>query len=88
VGTNIDCSASSTDDGQFKLEIMIEDSSVSADDQAAQDTSRPRGVPVFRTFRSSNTLILKDGQSTQFTTATDKISGGVVRAHVTLNVVK
>jgi hypothetical protein len=33
-------------------------------------------------------MILKDGQSAQFTAATDKINGEVTRVDVTLNVVK
>ena len=33
-------------------------------------------------------IILRDGQSTQFTTATDKLTGEVVRVDVTLSVVK
>jgi hypothetical protein len=33
-------------------------------------------------------MVLKDGQSAQFTAATDKVSGEVTRVEVTLNVVK
>src|SRR5215467_4339224 len=33
VGTNIDCSAKSVDGGRFQLDISLEDSWVSADDQ-------------------------------------------------------
>jgi hypothetical protein len=33
-------------------------------------------------------MILKDGQSAQFTSATDKVSGEVTRVDVTLFVVK
>jgi hypothetical protein len=45
-------------------------------------------VPTFRSFRSSNVVVLKDGQSTEFAAATDKISGEVVKVDVTLTVVK
>jgi hypothetical protein len=45
-------------------------------------------MPVFRSFRSTNTLVLRDGQTRQFTAATDRVSGEVVRIDVTLNVVK
>jgi hypothetical protein len=38
-------------------------------------------------FESSETLVLKDGQSSQFTAATDKISGEVTKS-ITLTVVK
>jgi hypothetical protein len=33
-------------------------------------------------------MVLRDGQSTQFTAATDKISGEVTRAEMSLTVVK
>jgi hypothetical protein len=44
--------------------------------------------PWLQSFRSSQTLILKDCQTTQYTTATDKVSGEVVKIDVTLTVVK
>jgi type II secretory pathway component GspD/PulD (secretin) len=87
VGTNIDCLAYPIDsDGRYKLEISIEDSSVYTVE--GQNAMRPGDHPSFRSFRSSNTLLLKDGQTAQFTTATDKVNGEVMKADVTLNVVK
>lgn len=90
LGTNIDCSASTLDDGRFKLDLSIEDTSVYADDPNVQSLSvkTAAGAPSFRSFRSTNALVLKDGQSMQFTTATDKVSGEVVKVDVTLTVVK
>ena len=87
VGTNIDCQAYAIDgDGRYKLDLTIEDSSVYTQD--TQNPMRPGDHPSFRSFRSSNTLLLKDGQTAQFTTATDKVSGEVVKVDVTLTVVK
>jgi hypothetical protein len=87
VGTNIDCSASTLDGGQFRIDLSIEDSSVYGEEQ--QGTPKRAGdLPAFRSFRSTNTLTLRDGQTLQFTTATDKITGEVVKADVTLTVVK
>jgi len=87
VGTNIDCQAHPTDaEGHFKLDLSIEDSSVYT--QEGQNAMRPGDHPSFRSFRSTNTLLLKDGQTTQFTTATDKVSGEVVKVDVTLTIVK
>lgn len=88
VGTNIDCYANATDDGRFELNISIEEESVYLDDQPSPTTPRTGGLPVFRNFRSSNELILRDGQSAQFTAATDRITGELVRVDVTLTVVK
>jgi hypothetical protein len=79
--------ATPLNDGRFQVSLTIEDSSVYAD---ARETGMlsTNGAPVFRTFRSTNTLVLRDGQSRQVTTATDRVSGEVIRAEVTLTVVK
>jgi hypothetical protein len=88
VGTNIDCSATPTGDGRFKVDVFIEDSSVVTDRETTPATTPLTGVPVFRAFRSSNTLLLRDGESTQFTLATDKLSGETIRVDVSLTVGK
>lgn len=88
IGTNIDCSARSTDDGRFRLDISIEDSSVYSEGQSAQGVPKFDGVPSFRSFQTSNALILKDGQSSEFTAAADRITGDVTKVVVTVTVVK
>jgi hypothetical protein len=85
VGTNIDCSARTMDDGRFKIEITVDDRS--AIERRSGDTQLP-GVPALRNFRTNNVLILRDGQSTQFTAATDKTSGEVVKVDVTVRAEK
>jgi len=83
IGTNIDCNISALDDGRFRLEIGIDDSSV--------DPDQPRGPverPAFRSFRADNSMVLKDGQTTQFTTAVDKLTGVVTKVDIALTVVK
>lgn len=81
IGTNIDCVASMTDNGRFELTISIEDTSI-----REEKRNEP---PLFRTFRLSNqVVVLRDGESTQFTTVTDRISGEVIRVDVTLTVMK
>jgi hypothetical protein len=42
------------------------------------------GSPVFRSYESRNTLLLRNGQSRQDIAATDRVSG--VRIEVTLRV--
>jgi hypothetical protein len=84
VGTNIDCRVTNLDTGRYSVTVSIEDSSVYRDDPSSQVT----GVPAFRSFRTLNSLILRDGQTTEFTAAADKVSGEVIRAEVTLTVVK
>jgi hypothetical protein len=83
VGTNIDSQARSIEDGRFSVMVSIEDSQIFSDSAKATV-----GLPSFQTFSSTMNVILKDGQTTQYTTATDKISGEVVKVDVTLNVVR
>lgn len=87
IGTAIDCSAKSLDSGRFQVWVSVEDSSVYTN---AQDGSTPAvgEMPVFRSFKSKNTLLLSDGQTRQFTAATDRVNGEIMKIDVTLRVVK
>jgi hypothetical protein len=80
VGTSIDCTATKLDDGRFRLDISLEDSSLTADGQGA-GVPFAKGIPQFRSFRMA-------GQTAQLTTATEKASGEITKVDVTLNVVK
>ena len=84
VGTNIDCNAAEVEGGRYSLLISIDDTSVYPDEQAGAS----KGNPSFRSFRASNTMVLKSGETGQFTSATDKVTGETVRVDVTLTVVK
>lgn len=86
IGTNIDCTAAAMPDGRFRVEVTVDDSSIYPDEPAA--TAVPKGTPSFRSFRASDSMMLKDGQTTQFTAATDKVNGETVRVDVTLTVMK
>ena len=81
VGTTIDCLATSTDDGRFKLEFRIQDSSI-------MERRNAEITPTLSTFSTSNAVVLRDGQSSQFLSAADKLSGEVVRVDVTLTIEK
>ena len=85
VGTNIDCATATLDDGRFRLDLTIEDSSLYPEDQAR---TGPGERPSFRSFRVTNSLVLKDAQSAQFTTAVDKVTGIVTKVDVTLTVLR
>jgi hypothetical protein len=87
VGTNIDCYASQAADGRFKVTVSVEDTSVVGEEGTAGASRLPNN-PAFRSFSLTNSAMLKDGQSTQFSAATDKVSGEVVKIDVTLTVVK
>jgi hypothetical protein len=89
VGTDIDCMVwTAQDDGRYRLEITISDTSVYGDGPAATDNKPAPGNPSFRSFRATDSMLLRDGQTAQFTTATDKVSGEIVKVDVTLTVVK
>jgi hypothetical protein len=84
VGTNIDCILTGLDEGRYKLDITVEDSSI----DTAAGSGATNTHPAFRSFRTSDSIMLKDGQSAQYSTATDKVSGDVWKVDVTLNVVR
>lgn len=92
VGTNIDCMASTQTDGYFRLNLTIADSSVYFPDRTdptlGKEGSAPIGAPAFRSFNSSFYILVRDGQTVQYTSATDQISGQVLKIDATLNVQK
>jgi hypothetical protein len=85
IGTQIDCSARPLDDGRFELFISVEDTAVASTPGVG---GQQPALPALRTFASSNTIVLRDGQTRQFTAAADRITGEVVRVDVTLRVPK
>jgi hypothetical protein len=88
VGTNIDVGATALENGRFEVTITINESSVVTDPQDLKATPGMGDYPVFRSYQSTNTLFVKEGQTTQFTAAGDRVSGEVVRVEVKLTVVK
>jgi type II secretory pathway component GspD/PulD (secretin) len=90
IGTSIDCSAAMLDGGRYNLNIGLEDSSVYSENlERAGITKASTGEqPSFNTFKVNETVILKDGESSQFTAATDKVTGQVIKVDVTLTVLK
>ena len=88
IGTSIDCRARLLEGGLFEVGVSIEDTSVYTNERSQSGSPIAVDMPVFRSFRSSNMLILRDGQTTQFTAATDRVNGEVTRVDVTLTVVK
>ena len=86
VGTNIDCMAMSQADGSFLVDLKINDSSLSLDSKESGPTLK--GIPAFRNFGSNFKILLKDGQTAQYASATDPLTGETVKVDVTLNVLK
>jgi hypothetical protein len=84
LGTVITCRAMKVDDGRYQLVLQVDDSAYASESQAtASETS-----PTFRAFRSRNTIMMSDGQSRQYTAASDRATGEVVRVEVAMRVVK
>lgn len=88
IGTVITCRATSRDDGRYLLQLSVDDTAVFSSERAAPPMPVGSAMPVFRSFRSRNTLLLRDGESRQYTAAADRVSGEMVRVEVTLRVVK
>jgi type II secretory pathway component GspD/PulD (secretin) len=82
VGTNIDVNVRPTDGERFRVDVTVSDSSV------LEDKAQPKGTPSLRNFSAANSVVLKDGQSAQFSTAPDKVTGEIVKIDVSLSVVK
>jgi hypothetical protein len=85
VGTNIDCSAVEAPGGGYSLNITVEDSSIQAE---GDKTKVGRDAPIFRRFNASFSMLLRDGQTMQYMSVTDPLSGEVMRIDVTLNLAK
>jgi hypothetical protein len=94
IGTNLDCGASSTADGRFKLYLSVDRSYLTATDDkktsglVTEGVSISSGNPIVQHFSSSYNLIIRDGQTIEATSTTDPISGRVLQISVTTNVVK
>jgi hypothetical protein len=85
VGTNIDCNARMVGEGRFVINISVEERSVV---QPTSGANPNVPAPVIRNFEAQNSLVLRDGQTRQFTAASDRVTGEVVKVDVTLKVVK
>jgi hypothetical protein len=99
VGTSIDCYLTMNDDGKYVLRVTLNDTSIfdpSAQRQAAlgarglavPPARTPDASAAFRTLQLDNALQMQDGQTAEFASATDKITGEVVKAQVTLTIAK
>jgi hypothetical protein len=88
VGISIDARVSFHEPGVYRVDLNVGDSSISTGTQP-QGAPAVGGVPVIKNFSiTNNTVILKDGQMTQLTSAADPITGETMRVDVTLTVSK
>jgi hypothetical protein len=87
LGTQIDCRVSPTDDGRYAVELTVAEKSLYPDGEGP-NVARPSGNPPFRSFRTSNVMVLRDGQSAEFAAAGDRLTGEIIRVEATLHIVK
>ena len=84
VGSGIDCDVRVLEDGRYRLALTMDDSSV-AEGPAPQGLPN---MPVIRSYRVENLLVLRNGEATTFNVATDKVSGDTITAKVTVTALK
>jgi hypothetical protein len=87
VGNRITCSAVPLADGRYSLSFSVEQSSVDNPPGASSQAGQS-GMPLLKSFWSNFTMVLRDGQTVQAVSATDPVTGEVLKVDVTLNVVK
>ena len=87
VGTVMSAAAVTAEGGQFEVELQIDESSLGTSAPDGRGNSAAE-MPVFKSFKARNRILLRPGVMRQFTAATDRISGETVRIEVTLTTVK
>ena len=87
VGTLIECVARTLGGGRYEVTVGIAERSIDGDDRTPADAAAAY-ASVFRSFRSDNTLVLRDGQSRQYAAAADRLGGETIRVDVTLTVLE
>jgi hypothetical protein len=90
VGTNIDCGIKAEDDGRFHVYLIFERAALypNKSTEGERLVSDPGGQPLIRQFRSDETLIMKDGQTSENLLSTDPTNGHTFRVSVAINVQK
>jgi hypothetical protein len=83
IGTNIDASATSAAEGRYAVAITLTDSGLNSKGEPT-----PGGAPMLRNFTSRFFLLLRDGQTATYMSATDPVTGETLRVEVTLSVLK
>lgn len=85
-GTAITCEAGVVGEGRYRIRVRIEESSIEDAGRASTVASLEPGTPIFPSFTSDATLVLRDGESRQYLAAPDRVSGETIRIDVALTV--
>lgn len=87
LGTAIDVGAFGPNaEGGYEVNVTISESSLVMDTPLREGSVS--STPLIRSYSSNNMLLLRDGQTRQYTAATEPVTGEVVRVEVTLRAVK
>ncbi len=79
------------EDGRFHLYMVFDRSGLYPSGSSGDgklEVARPNGQPLIRQFRTSENLLLKDGQTSESILSTDPLNGHVMRISVTINTIK
>jgi hypothetical protein len=94
IGTNIDCTAIEREDGTYRLDLTVDRSSASVPGSNGSETERKAGqsgptqLPVILSFRDEFTVVAKLGQTVEATSATDPLTGHLLKVEVTITELK
>ena len=90
IGSNVDCGIETENDSRFHVYLTFERSALypNKSGEGEKLVTNPGGNPLVRTFRGSENLILKDGQTSENLVSTDPLNGHTVHVSVTINVQK
>lgn len=93
IGTDIDATVRPRGEGRFFVRVKVEERSVvqppaTTPISGTVISGTVSGAPIIRSFAAQNELILRDGQTRQFTAAADRVTGEIVKVDVTLKVLK
>lgn len=90
VGSNIDCGINSEEDGRFRVYLIFDRSTLypNKSPEGERLAASPNGQPLVRQFRTSESLILKDGQTSENILSTDPLNGHTLRVALTISVQK
>lgn len=67
--------------------MTIDETSIYSED-VAPPTTKTTGAPACRSFKTTNTLVMREGQTIDYIMATDRLSGEVYRVSVKLTLVR
>jgi len=90
VGSNIDCGLRTDEEGRFEIHLVFERSAIYPNGTGEEklEVSRPNGQPLIRSFKTSQDILLHDGQTLESMLSTDPLNGHVFRFSITINVLK